>query len=60
MMYDKDQPAATRCPVAGCEYGDRETRTLDAVATHVQSVDDVAHDREQRRRDWNYEHSLVE
>lgn len=52
-------PASTRCPVAECEFGDRETKRFEQVVEHVSSADDAAHERELRRRDWTYEYDQV-
>ncbi|MFB6193923.1 MAG: hypothetical protein ABEI75_02555 [Halobaculum sp.] len=52
-------PATTRCPVTECPFGDAETKRFAEVVDHVASVEDAAHERELRRRDWTYEYEQV-
>ena len=59
-MIDSTEKTATRCPVTGCTYGSTESKAFEQVAQHVQRVDDAAHDRAQRRRDWSYEFVQIE
>lgn len=59
-MIEPAKTAATRCPVADCTYGATETKAFEQVAQHVKRVDDAAHDRAQRRRDWSYEFVQIE